>query len=254
VKVGRAAFDEDAIREIEEHNPDIEFDWTRILQAQPEPAREPVPDRRDRRSGRSERPNGRRAEDRARSVRTPPDQSSRPPRVAQPPEAVPAAAEPAEPAEPLGSAAPELDVPAEPEALAAGEASPAPSPALDRLGFEGLQRLRARHAEILARIADRGLPPEAQEELRLEAERLNPDAWVTADDVTRGLDEYEHVLSSLRAVVGQRRRRRRRGGRPQGESSGSGEQGTRDQDPAGGLDGDFQDGGDEESGSNDTGE
>jgi hypothetical protein len=39
VKVGRAALDEDAIRLIEEHNPDIEFDWTRILKGQaPDPA------------------------------------------------------------------------------------------------------------------------------------------------------------------------------------------------------------------------
>ena len=44
VKVGRAALDEDAIRLIEQHNPDVEFDWTRILKAQsPESAGEPRP-------------------------------------------------------------------------------------------------------------------------------------------------------------------------------------------------------------------
>src|SRR5687768_3487806 len=46
VRVGRSALDEEAIRLIEEHNPDVEFDWTRILKggvevkAAPPPARE----------------------------------------------------------------------------------------------------------------------------------------------------------------------------------------------------------------------
>ncbi len=34
VKVGRPALDEEAIRWIEEQNPDIEFDWPKILEAQ----------------------------------------------------------------------------------------------------------------------------------------------------------------------------------------------------------------------------
>ena len=41
--VGRAALDEDAIRLIEQHNPDLEFDWTRILKGQ---GSEAVPERR----------------------------------------------------------------------------------------------------------------------------------------------------------------------------------------------------------------
>jgi hypothetical protein len=35
VKVGRPALDEEAIRWIEEHNPDVAFDWTKILDVQP---------------------------------------------------------------------------------------------------------------------------------------------------------------------------------------------------------------------------
>ena len=38
VRVGRAALDEDAIRLIEQHNPDVEFDWTQILNGEEEPA------------------------------------------------------------------------------------------------------------------------------------------------------------------------------------------------------------------------
>src|SRR4029079_1050320 len=40
VRLGRAALDEAAIRLIEEHNPDVEFDWTRILKGQDAPVEE----------------------------------------------------------------------------------------------------------------------------------------------------------------------------------------------------------------------
>ncbi|MEO5896356.1 MAG: hypothetical protein ABIS06_11695 [Vicinamibacterales bacterium] len=57
VKVGRSALDEDAIRLIEQHNPEISFDWTRILKGQPdepEVERRPPPPRPP--SVRQERP------------------------------------------------------------------------------------------------------------------------------------------------------------------------------------------------------
>jgi hypothetical protein len=75
-----------------------------------------------------------------------------------------------------------------------------------------LSRLRARYAEVLARISDRPLEEPVREELKARAERLNPDAWVTDDEVRQGLEQYEAVFESLRAVVGHPRRRRRRRG------------------------------------------
>ena len=72
-------------------------------------------------------------------------------------------------------------------------------------------RLRARYAEVMARIAERPLEEEAREELKQRAERLNPDAWVTADEVSAALEQYETVFEGLRAVVGRHSRRRRRG-------------------------------------------
>ena len=74
-------------------------------------------------------------------------------------------------------------------------------------------RLRARYAEVMARIAERPLEEDAREELKLQAERLNPDAWVTADEVTAALEQYETVFEGLRGVVGRHPRRRRRGRR-----------------------------------------
>jgi hypothetical protein len=92
----------------------------------------------------------------------------------------------------------------------------APSAAQARLGTEGIVRLRGRYSEILARIDERITDPVKREHLKTQAERLNPDAWVTDQEVQAGLEQYEAVFESLRAVVGRRRRRRRRrGSRPQ---------------------------------------
>jgi hypothetical protein len=71
-------------------------------------------------------------------------------------------------------------------------------------------RLRARYAEVLARIAEKPMEEPAREELKLQAERLNPDGWVTPDDVSAALEQYETVFEGLRSVVGRHPRRRRR--------------------------------------------
>jgi hypothetical protein len=178
VKVGRAALDEDAIRMIEEHNPDIEFDWTRILKG----GGEPVPERPERR------------------------QEPRPSRPdvapAAPPVADEALAQLLEPE--VEFQAPPIMAPDEPV-----------TPVLARLGSEGLLRLRGRYAEMLARISERIQDREKQAELKSLAERLNPDVWVTEADVLAGLDGYEATFESLRGVIGQRRRRRRRKPQPE---------------------------------------
>ena len=198
MKVGRAALDEDAIRLIEEHNPDIDFDWTRILKGQGDPAPEKdrrQPPARDRREGRGQPP----SPDRERRGQ-PPSPESR----WQPPSEVTAG-------EPAVEDAAEAPLP---EPVPDGPVTPAQ----ERLGSEGLSRLRGRYAEMLARISERVQDAERQTELKTLAERLNPDAWVTADDVTAGLDGYETTFESLRSVVGHRRRRRRRPQRGQPEA------------------------------------
>lgn len=146
---------------IEAHNPDIDFDWTRILKG----AGEPMPERRH---------------------------EPRPPKAES------------------AAALPQLeDLPEDArvdEAVGDGPTSAAEA----RLGSEGLARLRGRYAEVLARISERVPDAERQAELKTAAERLNPDAWVTEEDVVAGLEGYEATFESLRGVVGQRRRRRRR--------------------------------------------
>ena len=114
------------------------------------------------------------------------------------------AAEDLEPLEPINGDEPTVEPAPEPRI------DEVRSPTLERLGAEGLARLRARYAEVLARIAERPLDEAAKEQLKLQAERLNPDAWVTAAEVGEGLEQYEAVYESLRAVVGTGHRRRRR--------------------------------------------
>jgi CelD/BcsL family acetyltransferase involved in cellulose biosynthesis len=94
-----------------------------------------------------------------------------------------------------------------------------------RLGSEALGRLRGRYAEVLANLARRVPDEERRQQLREQAERLNPDNWVTDEEVTAGLDGYESVLASLREVVGRRRRRRRSRGSPGQGSAAPGAEG-----------------------------
>ena len=233
VRVGRAALDEDAIRLIEEHNPEIEFDWTRILKGH---GAEPMPDREQ-----DERPDKRRRDERrpagrleTRVAAAPPTPGGRVP-AAGPPVGVGDVSAELEDHEdledveplPLGEGAP-VEAPAEPTA------AQTTSPAHARLGFEGVSRLRARYAELLARISERVSDPARQEELRGQAERLNPDTWVTDAEVASGLESYEAAFEVLRAAVGgtprRRSRRRRSGGGRIEANEGGGHESARPED------------------------
>ena len=178
MRVGRAALDEDAIRLIEANNPDLEFDWTRILKGQADPEPVPAPERRERR-------------DRERQAPKPSPDRRVSPQPAPRPEPEPRATSPAEPQ------AVQEPMPAPDEPMTAAAA---------RLGFEGLVRLRARYGETMARITERITDPDQQAELKSMAERLNPDAWVTDADVTDGLESYESTYEALRGTIGNRRR------------------------------------------------
>ena len=208
VRVGRAALDEEAIRSIEESHPGLEFDWTRILKPAPPVEPPPRPD-----------PRGRPRRNAAR-----PGRSGRPARAARA-AASPAviAAAPAAPAVPEAPAAPRvLEEPIAEwtaEELERGVESvetmelPPARHVEERLGREGLDRLRARYAELLARIAERVSDPVRLEELRGQAERLNPDTWVTDEEVRQGIEQFDAASDALRARLGRRKRRRRGGAR-----------------------------------------
>lgn len=231
MKVGRPALDEEAIRWIEEHNPDIEFNWQKILEAQPAQAAPPAEDAKNRRP-RRDKGDRRRQPPQTRAATTPAELVG-----------------PAAPGAPLALGAPTAslapDAPLAPEPIDAVELNivegepedaelPAIEDALEQLTHpeaeeqipptgtpvekwvarEQLVRLRARHAELQARITERGGDPARIEALRAQAEPLNPDAWVTEEEARKGMEEFEARIRDLRAALGLRRRRRsRRGGR-----------------------------------------
>jgi hypothetical protein len=204
VKVGRPALDQEAIRWIEEHNPDIEFDWPKILEATPQPAAPTDHQRGHRpRRGRSENP----------------ERGERPERRGSP--RPPAAPGPPVPPLPLVEDDKPVFEASEEQALEqithpdAEETPPETRSAVESvLGREQLIRFRARYAELQARIIERGGEPARVEELRTQAEPLNPDTWVTVEEAQKGLADFEQKIRELRAALGLRRRRRsRRGGR-----------------------------------------
>jgi hypothetical protein len=99
----------------------------------------------------------------------------------------------------------------------------APLTALEHaVGREQLIRLRARFAELQARITERGGDADRIAALRLAAEPLNPDTWVTEEEARRGLEEFEAKIRDLRAALGFRRRRRSRRGRGRRGGGGGG--------------------------------
>lgn len=160
---------------------------------------------------------------------------------------------PPEPEEVLSHAAelPEIalleDLLADPAAEAPADrigAADTVSAAQVRLGSEGLSRLRARHSEVLARISETVTDPVRRDELKSQADRLNPDTWVTEAEVTAGLEDYESVFESLRTVVGRRRKRRRRSGQLR-DVPASGSAATSPEQPAGGEEADAEDTGED---------
>ena len=252
---------------LERHNPEISFDWPRLLKASAQAPGATAPhgahvthglrdERRQRRDRRDQRPR-----------HEPPAAAPSVPEFAQPDPATPdafdaqgaaevteyseyteyidlsadsaadpssasaaageEALEPSEPVEPIESAAPfEAAPPSEP--IAAVQAQPQPEEPLPeryaRLGVEGLSRLRSRYADLVGRLAARQLDPvdqadsldplnapasEQRAQMLARVERLNPDRWLTAEEVAAALEEYETVFESLRGVIGRPARRGR---------------------------------------------
>lgn len=248
VKVGRDAFDPDTIRLLESQHPDITFDWIRMLKEPPQPAAPEEDRRREVREAREARQARRRREQaRVEVPQASPFQDAPVTEVLRT-EAEAAGEERGEPAgegrlaatvESEGDPLRALDEGERVElgevfgATGAGvlaEAALEPSdeavsgfvssemqvpaagdmhPLHELLGSEGLMRLRARHAALLARIAE--MPDEARRDaLGADAALIDPDAWLTPEEARAGLETYEARYEALRSALGVRRKRRRR--------------------------------------------
>ena len=196
VKVGRSALDEIAIRSIEEQQPGHRV----RLDADPEGAG---------RAGR--RPAARAAPGAVRAAERAPSPRRRAARLRTAP-ATRAAAPPRRPSRrqrPAGSAGARPSSPRPPTADSAHRRAGVPAtaprrarvdeppprdrratPAHARLGAEGVLRLQGAPRGNPARGSPNASPePARQDELKAQAERLNPDTWVTDDEVRVGLEE-----------------------------------------------------------------
>lgn len=169
VRVGRPALDEDAIRTIEEQHPEIEFDWPHILEVgaitQPEIEEHPP----------------------VRPKRRP---------VREVPHAVPVEPSRADAPEPGEDVTDEEPI----EEAAAAEAPPVRAHDLleELVGREIATRLHARYSEIIGRI--HRLPADHAERTAWEAraDALNPDNWVTPDEVLSGVERADELFDRLR--------------------------------------------------------
>jgi hypothetical protein len=176
VRVGRPPLDEDAIRTIEEQHPDIEFDWSHILEvgaaAAIEVERE-LPRRRRAARARMAAAQERPAEADSAIMDVDAD-------LVGPPEADDAEPEPEEAGPP----------PAE---------RPRPHDLLEELvGREIATRLHARYAELSARISALDVDEATKDAWRIRAEPLNPDTWVTAAEVLTGIERADALFDNLR--------------------------------------------------------
>jgi hypothetical protein len=192
IMLGRPALDEDAIRAIEDQHPDIEFDWPAILalsevmtpedeapppQRQNQPRREKKPRReRDRSPGSAPKAAEDMGEDSAPSAYAPAESEAfrRDDRDQETPVAV-------EPAEPRNRLLEEL------------------------AGREIGARLRARHAEIVARIESSDVDGAQKDALFKRAEAIDPELWMTPESVLEGVRNADALFEKLKADAGSSR-------------------------------------------------
>ena len=212
ITLGRSPLDEDAIRTIEEQHPDIDFDWPAILalsevmtpedEAAPRPAQQSQQRRQEKRRGRDSRG----------AASAPPREPAVAPRDSSA-AAVEDLGEPrrGERAEEEPSVAADLRVADNASEERSSEADtpvieipPARNLLVEELaGREIGSRLRARYAEIIARIQDLDVDGSVKDEWFKRAEVIDPELWMTPEEVLDGVRtadaQYERLRSQLAA-------------------------------------------------------
>jgi hypothetical protein len=111
------------------------------------------------------------------------------------------------------TAPPTLEASSDAEAMVASEVAavfvhsdeaPVPPTAglLEELVGRGIAtRLRGRYAELAARIAGHPADDVTKEGWRLRLDALNPDTWVTAEDILHGMSRADALYDQLRREV-----------------------------------------------------
>ena len=194
-RVGRGALDDEAMRAIEAGNPDLEFDWDEMRKVKPPPRP----------------PDGRRGKPRAAKAKKKRPEPA--PAGKQAPPAAPAvSAAPDEPEEDV-SAVPDEEVAAaadveeaafpsaDPEDGRNAQDGPWEHPVAELMGEDMLARLRARYAEVQARIAGPEVAPAVREAALARAAALDPDGWETLEDAVLGIERFEPESDAVMAML-----------------------------------------------------
>ncbi len=207
IMLGRAALDEDAIRTIEEQHPDIDFDWPAIIALSevmtpeeeapaPRPPQQPRREKRGRGRDRDQHRDQVREEYKV---------------IAEPSEDVVSALDPDSVS--VRSAFAPQDTEAlrrdDDVAEVSGGDVVEPAPQVDQRGLvdelagrEIGARLRARYAEIVARIESLDLDGAAREAWLARAEAIDPDGWESPDAVLQGVSKADATFEKLKTELG----------------------------------------------------
>lgn len=197
IMLGRAALDEDAIRTIEEQHPDIDFDWPAIITlSEVMTPEDEAPAPRPPQQRIHKKPRGR-------------DRSPRESAVA------PQDAESASAFDPDSISVRSAFASQENEALRRDDRddeSPVavePAPRVDQRGLvdelagrEIAGRLRARYAEIVARIESLELDGAAREAWLARVETIDPDGWESPEAVLQGVSTADATFEKLKQELG----------------------------------------------------
>lgn len=187
VMLGRPPLDEDAIRAIEDQHPDIEFDWPAILAlSEVMTPEEEAPPARSQPPRKEKKPRPQRDRERA-------------PRE----EAAPSAeSDAAAPAAELESQEFDADADAVDAEASPGRSEPSNQLLEELAGREIGARLRARHAEIVARIEALDADGGVKDALFRRAEAIDPEGWMTPESVLEGVRNADALFEKLKADVG----------------------------------------------------
>jgi len=189
IGLGRSPLDEDAIRTIEEQHPDIDFDWPAILalaevmtpedEAPPPRPQQQQQQRQGKRRGRDAAP-------------------SREPAAPREQPVVARVEEPADAAGPSEGEPVEVDA----ELQTPIEVPPPRNFLVEELaGREIGSRLRARYAEIIARIQDLDVDGDVKDGWFKKAEAIDPELWMTPEQVLDGVRNADAQYDKLRAAL-----------------------------------------------------
>lgn len=218
VKVGRLPLDEEAIRAVEAQNPDVTFDWNKMLEV---------------RSTARVNPGASAGRGAPKRTRRSPAAVSEDQRIRQAAGAermkTPASISAPDSLKVLNSLPPTEEPPPDPQLLEteahldavtvlddgetpAGAEGHDEHPVVKLMGHETLVRLRARYAEIQARINEKSAETVDfdRDALRTRAEALNPDRWTTIESAMRSIERFESDVEAIKAQLGRRPARPRR--------------------------------------------